>query len=1008
MTPQEYERLTELFHAALEIAPNQRPAFLDQLSAGEADLRRELESLLAVSEQGAAYTEPPEDIAAAYLAQQSGGPGAVPSLAPNTRIDRYEIRSLLGKGGMGEVYLAEDLRLHRKVALKILPAAVAANQDRMRRFEQEATAAAALNHPHIAHIYEIGESESTHFIAMEYIDGDTLRDKIHRDQSPLHKLLKYLTQVAEGLTKAHAAGIVHRDLKPDNIMITRDDYAKILDFGLAKLVESGKSADSGGMAVRPQNSLAGMVMGTAGYMSPEQAQGKVDQLDHRSDIFSFGCILFEAVTGQKPFADESVIKSLHKVVYEAAPLIKDLNPAAPPDLQRVIRRCLAKDREERYQTIKDVALELKEVRQAMTGAGDLDTAVQTSDGTERLSRRTTEQSAMSKSSAEYIATEIKRHKKGVAILFAALAVVFTYGLYRLVSLKRPVISAPAIKLTRLTATGKVWSGLISPDGKHVVYTVDDAGQESIWVRQVVTSSNVPIMPPSEASYAAFSFTHDGNYLYFIKREKNDPDSLYQMPALGGVARKIAENVSSRAALSADDQRIAFIRGGSSVNENSLVVANSDGSGPQVIATRKSPESFRSVGIAWAPDEKSITCVAGRDVQKLIEVPLDGGTDKLLKSPKWVSLMNIEWLPDGSGLIVLAKEQMLSSPTQIWYLSYPSGEARRLSSNFDNYANLSLTADAKTLVVTKLETTSHIWVAPDGDASRAKQITTGTGRQDGYPSANWTPDGRIIYDSTASGSRHIWIMNADGSDQRQLTNDAYDDGGGHVSPDGRYVVFISNRTGIFQIYRMDIDGNNLKQLTSGTEGGAAPFFSPDGRWVIYSANTGLGGGSSSNLSSWKVPADGGDRISLSNDSWASAISPDGKLVVYLQRIAGRVLLWKLSIIPFAGGPPLQTFDVTSESRPNSRWTPDGRAIVYNVTHGGVLSGGTNRGFTLAEGGNLTGVTNLWIQSLDGGPPKQLTNFAADSFFSFDWSGDGKQLVYGRGATTSDAVLISDFR
>src|SRR5438552_6594513 len=429
MTPQQYERLTELFHAVLEIAPDQRAAFLDQVSDGDADLRRELESLLAAHEQRAAYTEKPRgDIAAGMLlAQHDISAADAASLSPNTRIDRYEIRSLLGKGGMGEVYLAEDVRLHRKVALKILPAAVAANQDRMRRFEQEATAAAALNHPHIAHIYEIGESEGIHFIAMEHIDGDTLRDKIHRDKAPLHKLLKYLTQVAEGLSKTHAAGIVHRDLKPDNIMITRDDYAKILDFGLAKLIEPQMALGSGGdapskvaTAIMTQHSSAGMVMGTAGYMSPEQAQGKVKEIDQRSDIFSFGCILFETVTGQKPFADESIIKSLHKVVYEAAPLIKDFNPSAPPDLQRVIRRCLAKDREERYQTIKDVALELKEVRQGMIGAGDFDHTVTSSVSTETLSRQRTEQSTSSTSSAEYIATEIKRHKKGVAIIFAAL------------------------------------------------------------------------------------------------------------------------------------------------------------------------------------------------------------------------------------------------------------------------------------------------------------------------------------------------------------------------------------------------------------------------------------------------------------------------------------------------------------------------------------------------------------------------------------------------------------
>ena len=280
MTPQQYERLTELFHAVLEIAPDQRAAFLDQVSDGDADLRRELESLLAAHEQRAAYTEkPPDDIAAGmFLAQHDIGAAA--SLPPNTRIDRYEIRSLLGKGGMGEVYLAEDLRLHRKVALKILPAEVAADRDRMRRFEQEATAAAALNHPHIAHIYEIGESEGIHFIAIEHIDGDTLRDKIHRDKAPLQKLLKYLTQVAEGLTKAHAAGIVHRDLKPDNVMITRDDYAKILDFGLAKLLEPRAALGSGGdapskvaTAIMAQHSSAGVVKRAFGCVAFSEDAG---------------------------------------------------------------------------------------------------------------------------------------------------------------------------------------------------------------------------------------------------------------------------------------------------------------------------------------------------------------------------------------------------------------------------------------------------------------------------------------------------------------------------------------------------------------------------------------------------------------------------------------------------------------------------------------------------------------------------------------------------------------
>jgi len=1009
MTPQQYERLTELFHAALEVACDNRTAFLDQVSNDDATLGQELKSLLAVHEQQAPHIKPPEDIAAAYLAQP-GSPTGPPLLDPNTRIDRYEILSLLGKGGMGEVYLAEDLRLHRKVALKILPAAVAQDQNRMRRFEQEATAAAALNHPHIAHIYEIGECESAHFIAIEHIDGDTLRDKIHRDKAPLHKLLKYLIQVAEGLTRTHAAGIVHRDLKPDNIMVTRDDYAKILDFGLAKLIEPqttpgpGVSAaikvDPSGIA---QHSIAGMVMGTAGYMSPEQAEGKIDQVDHRSDIFSFGCILFEAITRHKPFADESIIKSLHKVVYEQAPPIKDFDPAAPSDLQRIVGRCLAKDRDERYQTIKDVAIELHEVRLAMIGAGKVDNSVQLNrSGT--LGRQTIGPTATSISSAEYIATQIKRHKKGTAIAVAALVIAAGFGLYKFTNKKPFAVAPPATRLTRLTATGKAWAGSISPDGKHVAYVVEEAGEESIWMREVATSTNVQIVPPAEASYASFSFTHDGHYLYFIKGEKDGPGSLYQMPALGGSARKIVDNVASRAALSADDKRIAFIRGGFFAKENSLIVANSDGSGEQVIATRMTPENFYFGGIAWTPDGKSITCVAGNSFRKLIEVPLDGGPDKLLQTPKWIGLADIEWLPDARGLIVIAKEQTRSAPSQIWYLSYPSGEAHRLTSDFNNYGNLSLTGDARTLIVTKQETTSHIWVAPDGDASRAKQLTTGTGRQDGFPAVNWTPDGKIIYDSTANGGRHIWIMNADGGEQRQLTDGAYDDQGAHVSQDGRSIAFISDRTGIFHVYRMDIDGTNVKQLTSGGEGGAAPLFSPDRQWVIYS----VGGAKFGNFSSWKVPVDGGERIQLTNDSWASAISPDGKLVACVQYVAARALRWNIRIVPFAGGPPLKSFEVTSESRPSLRWAPDGRAIFYNLTPGGVLSGQTNLLIQPLNGGALSGVTNLWMQPLGGGPPKQVTHFASESFFAFDWSRDGKRLAYGRGATTSDMVLVTDFR
>src|SRR6516164_2876642 len=277
------------------------------------------------------------------------------TLPAGTKLGRYEIRSKIGEGGMGQVYLAEDTRLRRKAALKILPAELASNRDRMRRFEQEATAAAALNHPNIAYVYEIADADAVQFIAMEFIDGVTLREKIHREQTDLSKLLRYLQHVAEGLAKAHTAGIVHRDLKPDNIMITRDGHAKILDFGLAKLIEQSKpggisAEEMSAMltAIMPQHSQPGTVLGTVGYMSPEQAQGRVNEIDHRSDIFSFGCILFEAATRRRPFEGKDALDSLHNIVHAPTPQIKDLNPVAPDELQRIVRRCLAKDPDKRY------------------------------------------------------------------------------------------------------------------------------------------------------------------------------------------------------------------------------------------------------------------------------------------------------------------------------------------------------------------------------------------------------------------------------------------------------------------------------------------------------------------------------------------------------------------------------------------------------------------------------------------------------------------------------------
>src|SRR5574341_76431 len=369
------------------------------------------------------------------------------AIRPGTRFGQYEIGTQLGAGGMGEVYLALDTRLDRRVALKVLPPKLAENEDRMRRFVQEAKATAALNHPNIAHIYEIGKERGLNFIALEYIDVKTLRQCMNDLSMDFRKMLRWFQYVAEGLAKAHAAGIVHRDLKPENVMISRDGQVKILDFGLAKLVETSRTSimssaereyDTADFS--DVHSTVGVVLGTAGYMSPEQAQGRSGEIDQRSDIFAFGCILFEAVTGRKAFEGKDRIERLNKIIREPVPPITDYNPEAPAELQKIVRRCLEKDPENRYQSIKDVALELKELRRELAeGASQASTGLLTA--LSDVSRTGVDQVAVSSTGAvsappttvgatqSYFVGGLKRHWLAASIVGVAVMAVTVAGYF---------------------------------------------------------------------------------------------------------------------------------------------------------------------------------------------------------------------------------------------------------------------------------------------------------------------------------------------------------------------------------------------------------------------------------------------------------------------------------------------------------------------------------------------------------------------------------------------------
>ena len=930
-------------------------------------------------------------------------------LSPGTKLGRYEIRSQLGVGGMGEVYLAEDEKLGRRVALKILPAEVAAQRDRMERFVREAKSAAALSHPNIAQIFEIGEHAGTHFITMEFVDGVTLREKIHEERTELKKLLRALQHVAEGLAKAHAAGIVHRDLKPDNIMITHDGYAKILDFGLAKLVEPQQSpatmsdgANSVATAILPQHSKPGMILGTAGYMSPEQAQGKTKEIDHRSDIFSFGCILIEAITRHKAFAGADTIDTLNKIIREPVAPISNYNLTAPADLQRIVRRCLAKDPDERYQTIKDVAIELKEARREMAGSADIDATVpppaKSEAARDSLHQSTTtsappESLSTRASSAEYVVNEIKRHKTAALLALLLLAGTgIAYALYRYGIQGRGLGRFQNVKLTRLTAEGDVESVTVSPDGKYIAYSLDESGRRSLWTKHLPTGSRVPIVPAAEALVLnASMFSNDGNYVYYTRVDEQNPrGALYQVPVLGGTSKKILTNVSQPISLSPDGKQIAFGRFHLTSTDDELLLANVDGTNERHLLTVKEPDWFSGAGPDWSPDGTMLAIGYGSDGMRPAVISIADGKLNQLTSRRWVYVGRVTWFSDGSGLVFTAREQVLGA-MQIWQQSYPQGEVRRITNDLSSYGfySLALTADSNALVSVQGDPGSNIWIAPDGAANRATAVTARKNVQEGHYNLAWTPDGRVVFESNASIKASIWIVSADGSNPKALTDSSADDFAPEVSPDGRFIIFNSNRTGNPQVFRASTDGGEPQQVTKGVGGVATHSISPDGRWLLYNPFTG---------GIRKLSLDGSTETEIvaKGNLRYPQLSPDGKLLAYFfdDEQTNRP---RIALIEFGSGAAVRTFDlpVTSQSSlyealfyRGFHWSSDGRAIVYINTLGGV--------------------SNLWSQPLDGGPPKQITDFKSDLIYNFAYSRDGRQLALARGSHTRDAVLISEVK
>jgi serine/threonine protein kinase/dipeptidyl aminopeptidase/acylaminoacyl peptidase len=886
-------------------------------------------------------------------------------------ISHYRIIQKLGEGAMGVVYLAEDTHLGRQVAIKFL---ASANEHHYRaRFLREARAISTLTHRNIAIVYDYGETnDGQPFIVMEYVKGATLSDLLHQSALTITNALEIIEAVADALGAAHAQGIIHRDIKPSNVLVDGGGQVKVLDFGLAKQVDDGPPDGATPDANMPSTvqTASNVVVGTPLYLSPEQAMGA--RIDTRSDLFALGSLLYECLTGKPPFTGGSVLEIGAKIIHFNPQPPSSYNRRVSPQLDRITLRALEKKPAMRYQTASEMAGDVHAALMAMSD--------QSGHRTQRLDLARPKHSSALRSLSETLG----RPRLSLGFFILALAVVILGAWYVVQFIRsKPPTPFQNPELSKLTNTGRSLNAAISPDGKDVVHVFEDAGLQSLILNHLATASNVVIAPPAEVRYRGLSFSVDGNYVYYVRFEKSDIGVLYVVPAFGGTSRRIMADLDSPVSFSPDGQRFAFVRFNKNTGEYSLHIAQIDGTGDTALATRQNGELFSIYGLAWSPDGKTIACLSGSFSggfhMEIVQVNIADKTEKPITAHKWFGITRVVWLNNGSGLIVTAADESVS-PIQIWYVSYPQGEVRRITNDSNDYKDLSITADSNSLVSVQSNRLVSMWVAPDGDAGRATQITSGVGWTYGLA---WTPDGRIIYSTMASGKLDLWSMRRDGTEKTQLTFDSGSNYHPSVSADGRYIFFSSSRSGPFNIWRIDADGNSPKQLTSAGSD-IYPDPSPDGKWVVY--QNGGGGGGKPTL--WKVPVDGGTPTQLSDANLSvPVISPDGKLIAcrYQDEIKKTQ---KIAVIPFTGGSPIKIFDIPIHPRQRIRWTRDGSALTYVDIRSGIW--------------------NIWLQPLDGSAPRQLTDFRADQIFSYDWSYDGKWLACEKGVETNDVVLLSDFR